>query len=159
MAWSLKELFWQSAELPRSAQPSRPGSPGEVNAVHDSTRAALAVLRDVRGVLGSIAVNSDGQILAADLPAEFSEPTAQRLGMRLSLLREVATLERGQGASCLLTCSTYQLQIHGMAWGTLGVLVAPSETPPPLDVPLKLIAARTQGAALSRPNAQPPGAR
>jgi hypothetical protein len=159
MAWSFKELFWQSAELPQPAEPARLGSPGGVNAAHDSTRLALAVLRDVRGVLGSIAVNLEGQLLAADLPAEFSEPTAQRLGMRLSLLREVASLERGHGASCLLTCSTYQLQIHGMPWGTLGVLVAPGETPPSLDVPLKLIAARTQGAPLTRHDAHPAGAR
>jgi predicted regulator of Ras-like GTPase activity (Roadblock/LC7/MglB family) len=157
--WNIKELFWRTEEIeepevPGAAAPvSAPISiPGSANAslppapVVEPRRAPLdemlLALRDVQGVVGSLAVGLDGTLWGRDLPRVFDEEATQRLASRVVQLHDALTSEGGSVDSGTLRYQGYQFHLGVAAGGLIGVLTEENVNMPALRMALRLVARR-----------------
>jgi hypothetical protein len=143
--WKLKDLFWISGDEEDDAgRAPAPRSAGAKEAARHApeVRRALQLLRDVSGVLGSLAVTNDGDLYGSDLPRAFDSGALEALGMRLSQLRAaLASADRP------LRAATFRYQGHSLFVsqldiGLVGILAEQQTNAPALDMVTKLVGQR-----------------
>lgn len=153
--WKLK--FWGSQPESESADEG-PAGVSDAESVALGTPAAqrstprpevehaLSLLRDVDGVIGSIAVANTGQLLGSDLPRLFDVGATEALAMRLSQVRaKLASAERPL-QSAAFRYETHALYVSQLASGLLGVLAEQSTHEPTLDMATRLVGQRVDAA-------------
>jgi predicted regulator of Ras-like GTPase activity (Roadblock/LC7/MglB family) len=133
--WSIKELFWRSAEVDGGIEPAEPVSAVERTVGVDGV---LRTLRDVQGVVGSVAIGVDGAVWGRDLPTTFDEESTSRLAQRLAQLYEALTSEGDQFDAAALRYQGYRFHISRALPGLLGVLTQEQVNLPALSMAMKL---------------------
>jgi predicted regulator of Ras-like GTPase activity (Roadblock/LC7/MglB family) len=134
--WKLSELFWRT----------EPVQTADGGAVEDAVSerkpnpatAALLSLRDVEGVVGSIAVQLDGSVWCRDLPPIFDADSTARLALRVAQLHEALTAEGDQFDVSALRYQGYRFHIARALPGLLGVLTREQVNLPALSMAMKL---------------------
>ena len=147
--WSFKDLFWRAAEPPLAVtEPfSSPSGPPTLNSLTNSSPprsrrepgACLDGLRDVPGVVGSVAMTLDGALLGRDLPQQFDAAVAERLGARLVQMREALVNEGDVFETATLRYQNYDLHVGQVDNMLLGVLTNEAINLPALSMALKLV--------------------
>jgi hypothetical protein len=126
--WSkVKNLFWQSAE-----------EVAELGGV----KQALETLRDLQGVLGSLAIDSSGAVLGADLPRVFDEKVVDELAQKMLALYGTLEPDSAEPMAADLEFDGYSFQIKGFASGLIGVLLDDTAQKPALRIALNLVSRR-----------------
>jgi predicted regulator of Ras-like GTPase activity (Roadblock/LC7/MglB family) len=140
--WSFKELFWRSA-APGSAVDGE----GEHAAPASGTTpraggvdAHLTTLRDIQGVVGSLAIGTDGAIWGRDLPRTFDDDSAQRLAQRLAQLHDALTSDGDEFDAAALRYQGYRFHIARAVPGLIGVLTQEQVNLPALTMAMRLVA-------------------
>jgi hypothetical protein len=107
---------------------------------------ALSLLRDVEGVIGSIAIANTGQLIGSDLPRLFDVAATEALATRLSHVRaRLASAERPLQTAAF-RYETHALYVSQLASGLLGVLAESSTHEPALDMATRLVGQRVDAA-------------
>jgi hypothetical protein len=155
-SWKLKDLFWITSDEDEDEdedEPSRAPAPRNAAAKRDvatkrpadgapEVRRALQLLRDVSGVIGSIAVANDGDVYGSDLPRAFDDAALESLAMRMSQLRAaLASADRP------LKTATFRYQGHSLFvsqldCGLVGILAEQQTNAPALDMVTRLVGQR-----------------
>lgn len=148
--WKLKDLFWQTEEEEES-DPAIP-APAEASAAAASAPRSpvvqvLELVKDIEGVLGSVAVANTGAVLGHDLPRLFDEERIERLGNRLIQLRAALAAEGSPLKSAVFRYESYDLRLSQQPWGMLGVLSEHRADTPALTMALKVIGQRVESLA------------
>lgn len=126
--WSkVKNLFWQSAD--------------EVDEAPE-VKQALETLRDLPGVLGSLAIDFSGVVHGADLPRVFDQKTVDELAQRMLALCAALEPDSAQPLAANLEFEGYSFQIKGFASGLVGVLLDQTVQKPALSMALNLVSRR-----------------
>jgi hypothetical protein len=139
--WKFKDLFWISgtdAEPPPDPDSSGKG-PAEDEVGIDRT---LSMLRDVKGVVGSIAVANAGDLLGSDLPRAFDGTAKDALAMRLTQLRAALASAEHPLKSAAFRYQGHSLFVSQREWGLLGVLAESQTHEPALDMVARLVSQR-----------------
>lgn len=143
-SWKLKDLFWissgdeedEASPAARHSATKRPA--GEASEVHR----ALQLLRDVSGVLGSIAVTNDGDVCGSDLPRAFDAATLESLGMRLSQLRAALASADRPMKTAAFRYQGHSLFVSQLDFGLVGILAEQQTNAPALDMVTRLVGQR-----------------
>jgi hypothetical protein len=142
--WKLKDLFWISGsdadEPPAAADPgsaNKSSTEGELPIDH-----TLCTLRDVKGVVGSIAVANSGDVLGSDLPRAFDGTAKDALAMRLTQLRAALASAEHPLKSAAFRYQGHSLFVSQREWGLLGVLAEAQTHEPALDMVARLVSQR-----------------
>lgn len=172
--WRLRDLFRGSSSEPEGPAPSRPPAAeapsnappaqlmsddptGEdagldveivVTQVPPVERVThtLSLLRD-EGVVGSIAVGDEGDVLGADLPRLFEgEPTAS-LVLRLTELREALATGGSPLGTATFRYEGHSLYVSQLGSCVLGVLADQRAREPALDMAARLVGQRLDADA------------
>ena len=126
--WSkVKNLFWQS---------------GEGVDERAEVQQALETLRDLQGVLGSLAVDFSGVVHGADLPRVFDQKTVEELAHRMLVLCATLQVDSAEPVTANLEFEGYGFQVKGFAGGLIGVLLDPTVQKPALSMALNLVSRR-----------------
>jgi hypothetical protein len=152
--WKLKELFWQSAEEDELT-PSEPAnareSPLEAGARQRTPLVqVLELMKDVDGVVGSLAVANGGTLLGDDLPRLFDRARVARLGNRVLQLRAALAGEGAPLKSAAFRYESYDLHLSQLPWGVLGVLSEHRAESPALAMALKVVGQRVESVLAER---------
>lgn len=159
--WKLK--FWgsQAESEPADEDPpvdlSDAGSDAlsapapELAAPRPRVEQALALLRDVEGVVGSIAIANTGQLLGSDLPRLFDVGATEALAMRVSQVRARLASAGGALQTAAFRYETHALHVSQLASGLLGVLAERSAHEPALDMATRLVGQRVDAALEATP--------
>ena len=127
--WSkFKRLFWQPAD--------DDGDDG------DAVGEALSALRDLDGVVGSIAVDASGGVRAADLPRIFDRATLELIGSKMVELRSTLTSDAREPISGSLVFEGHSFHVKSFPLGMVGVLLNDSAHKPALTLALNLVSRR-----------------
>lgn len=143
MSTWLKELFWRSAEF----EENQPGSVPVESAKAPPNSGVLAGLRDVEGVIGSLALTRDGGLVGQDLPHVLDEATVRRLATRLSQLGDALLTSGGDFESSTLHFENYQLHLGLLSPGLIGVVTEERVNQPALNMALRVAARRLASEA------------
>jgi predicted regulator of Ras-like GTPase activity (Roadblock/LC7/MglB family) len=163
--WNIKDLFWRTDEVDDvdeavlssvdsakgtgSHAPTSQPDPrsGVVHLARGPLDDVLASLRDVQGVVGSLAVGTDGVMWARDLPAIFDEDSTQRLAARLVQLYEALGSDGSALESGTLRYQAYHFHLGVVSSGVVGVLAEEHVNLPALRMALRLVGRRLATAA------------
>lgn len=135
--WSLRELFWQSDDVELADSQSNPNT--QVQPTQPAVASLLRPLRDVQGVVGSLAIGLDGSVWAHDLPPTFDDDSTARLALRLAQLHEALTSEGDQFDAGALRYQAYRFHVARALPGLLGVLTQDQVNLPALAMGMKLV--------------------
>lgn len=133
--WDLKRLFWITEDEPEAPDQEGASSRRRVDE-------ALASLRDIEGVVGSIAVGCDGAVLGSDWPKVFDESTIVGVGERIARLCSRLQNDADEFVGATLTYGELRLHLGVVAAGVVGVLADPRAKPPGLAMGIKLVGRR-----------------
>ena len=118
----------------------------QLSTPRDRVEHALSLLRDVDGVIGSIAIANTGQLLGSDLPRLFDVGATEALATRLTHVRaKLASADRPL-QSAAFRYETHALYVSQLASGLLGVLAESSTHEPALDMATRLVGQRVDAA-------------
>ena len=136
--WSkFKGLFWQPAE------DEDDDDDGSDNDADDGNVAeALSALRDLEGVVGSIAVDAAGSVRASDLPRIFDRPTIELIGSKMVELRSVLTNDPREPVAGGLEFEGHSFYVRSFALGMVGVLFTNGAHTSALTLALNLVSRR-----------------
>lgn len=126
-------------------------APPELAAPRPRLEQALSLLRDVEGVVGSIAVGNTGQLLGSDLPRLFDVGATEALAMRVSQVRAKLASAGGPLQTAAFRYETHALHVSQLASGLLGVLAEQSAHEPALDMATRLVGQRVDAALEATP--------
>jgi predicted regulator of Ras-like GTPase activity (Roadblock/LC7/MglB family) len=112
---------------------------------------ALSSLRDVEGIIGSFVVNSDGVLVAQDLPAYFAG-VAEEVGPRVHRLCDALSLSEGAVSTCTVRYSNHKLALRSVNGALLAVLTVASVNAPALRMAMNLVARKCAAQDLSNPD-------
>ena len=127
--WSkFKRLFWQPAE-----DDDDDGA---------ALREALSALKDLDGVVGSIAIDASGSVRASDLPRIFDPASIELLGSKMVELRLALTSDAREPISGRLEFEGYSFHVRSFPLGMVGVLLTESAHEPALTMALNLVSRR-----------------
>lgn len=149
--WSLRELFWRNDDVDVAEAETLPSS--ELQRAPSAASSVLAPLRDVQGVLGSLAIGLDGSVWARDLPPTFDDDSTARLAQRLAQLHEALSSEGDQFDAGALRYQAYRFHIARALPGLLGVLTQDQVNLPALAMAMKLVSRKL--SSLSQQEAWP----
>lgn len=135
--WSLRELFWRNDDIDVAASEAHPSS--ELQRTPSAASSVLAPLRDVQGVLGSLAIGLDGAVWVRDLPPTFDDDSTARLALRLAQLHDALSSEGDQFDAGALRYQAYRFHIARALPGLLGVLTQDQINLPALAMAMKLV--------------------
>jgi hypothetical protein len=140
------ELRWITSADDEPAAPAR--EPAEAAARNDSSpvQRVLSMLRDVNGVVGSIAVANAGDVLGSDLPRVFDGAAIEALAMRLSQLRAALASADRPMTFATLRYHGHSLFVSQLDGGILGVLAESKTHEPALDMVARLVGQRLEAA-------------
>lgn len=145
--WKIKDLFWVS---PASEGSEPAGTALDVDVVLDeSTRApqvdqVLSMLRDVDGVVGSIAIANAGDVIGSDLPRMFDGAAMEGLAMRLSQLRAALASADKPLKTAAFRYENHALHISQLSCGLIGVLAELRTHEPALEMAARLVGQRLE---------------
>jgi hypothetical protein len=156
--WKLKDLFWVSSTeaeaAPVSTSPkievtASSEAPLEVDVELSAPRnpqveKVLTMLRDVDGVVGSVAVTNAGELLGSDLPRLFEAPGLDALALRLSQLRAALLSADTPMKTAAFRYDGHALHISQLDCGLLGVLAELRTHEPALDMAARLVGQRLE---------------
>lgn len=150
--WKIKDLFWinsddeeeEASRAPRRAAGKH--APEQVPEV----RRALQMLRDVSGVLGSLAVTNDGDVCGSDLPRAFDAAALESLGMRLSQLRAALASADRPMKTATFRYEGHSLFVSQLDFGLVGILAEQQTNAPALDMVTRLVGQRLSAAVPRR---------
>jgi hypothetical protein len=150
--WKLKDLFWQTREeeVPDSVPPDAAALAHEP-AQRSPVVQVLELVKDIEGVLGSVAVANTGAVLGHDLPRLFDRERIERLGNRLLQLRAALAAEGSPLKAAVFRYENYDLRLNQLPWGMLGVLSEHRAESPALTMALKVIGQRVESTLTARP--------
>jgi hypothetical protein len=132
--WSkFKGLFWQPAEDDDDHGDADDG---------DAVTEALSALKDLDGVVGSIAVDASGSVRASDLPRIFDRATIELLGSKMVELRSALTNDAREPISGSLEFEGHSFHVKSFPLGMVGVLHTDSAHKPALAMALNLVSRR-----------------
>ena len=132
--WSkFKRLFWQPAD------DSDAGDAGDAG---DAVAEALSALKDLDGVVGSIAVDESGGVRASDLPRIFDRATIELIGSKMVELRSTLRSDARETISGSLEFEGHSFQVKSFPLGMVGVLLTDSAHKPALSMALNLVSRR-----------------
>jgi predicted regulator of Ras-like GTPase activity (Roadblock/LC7/MglB family) len=177
MGFKFKELFWVSderddddgRETPPGPAPfsgSAPAAPPSATGVSSEVQVspvsghrlqggqveiqrALATLRDVSGVVGSLLIGTDGVLLACDLPAFFQAETPERVAGRIAQLYAAVGQAGEPRQKIAARYGQHVFHIAESPAGLIGVLAEQECNGPALGMALRLVGRRISGAASS----------
>jgi len=109
----------------------------------------LSMLRDVDGVVGSLAVANGGDVLGSDLPRLFDREAMETLALRLSQLRAALSSADTPLRTAAFRYESHALHVSQLDCGLLGVLAELTTHEPALEMASKLVGQRLE-AAVSR---------
>jgi len=136
--WSkFKELFWQPAEDDDTENDTAGNSNG-----NQEVAEALSTLKDLDGVVGSIAIDTAGNVCACDLPRVFDSATIDLIGSRMVELRSVITGDAREPISGSLEFEGHAFHVKSFPLGMVGVLFDESAHKPALSLALNLVSRR-----------------
>src|SRR5688500_4099885 len=132
--WSkFKGLFWQPAE-----DDDDDGHEGNGSAVEE----ALSALKDLDGIVGSIAVDASGSVRASDLPRIFDRASIELIGSKMVELRSALTNDAREPVSGSLEFEGHSFHVKSFPLGVVGVLLTDSAHRPALTMALNLVSRR-----------------
>lgn len=108
----------------------------------------LSSLRDVDGIVGSFVVNSDGELIAQDLPAYFAG-VAEEVGPRVLRLRDALALSEGPVSACTVRYANHKLSFRSVPGAVLAVLAVATVNAPALRMAMNLVARKCASEDLS----------
>jgi predicted regulator of Ras-like GTPase activity (Roadblock/LC7/MglB family) len=134
---SVKRLFWQ------------PGDTDEPGAVDSASPASaqgreLVLLRDVPGVIGSVTVQLNGDVLACDLPRLFDAETVRQVATRIIQLYAAMSSDGSEFTNANIAYKGYQLHVERLTTGLLGVLAHENLDRAALGMAIRLIGRRLE---------------
>lgn len=151
--WKIKDLFWVSEPDSEPAAPAPMGAPSAAPAASPAQPSpvdhVLSLLRDVDGVVGSLAVANGGDVLGSDLPRLFDREAMQTLALRLSQLRAALFSADTPLRTAAFRYESHALHVSQFDSGLLGVLAELRTHEPALEMACKLVGQRLE-AAVSR---------
>lgn len=133
-----KGLFWQPAEDDDTEDADTSGN-GNGN---PEVAEALSTLKDLDGVVGSIAIDAAGSVCASDLPRVFDSTTIDLIGSRMVELRSVLTGDACEPISGSLEFEGHGFHVKSFPLGMVGVLFDESAHKPALSMALNLVSRR-----------------
>lgn len=137
--WSkFKRLFWQAAEDDDAGD----GDTQDPGRSSNEVAEALSALKDLDGVVGSIAIDASGGVRAADLPRVFDSATIELIGSRMVALRAVLTEDAREPISGSLEFEGHSFHVKSFPLGMVGVLLDESAHKPALSMALNLVSRR-----------------
>jgi hypothetical protein len=145
--WKFKDLFWiTSTDDEPVASGQEPAREPATRSDSNSVQRVLSMLRDVNGVVGSIAVANAGDVLGSDLPRVFDGAALEALAMRLSQLRAALASADQPMRSAALHYQGHSLFVSQLECGVLGVLAESKTHEPALDMVARLVGQRLEAA-------------
>ncbi|HSC86870.1 MAG TPA: hypothetical protein VLC09_06345, partial [Polyangiaceae bacterium] len=99
----------------------------------------LSSLRDVDGIVGSFVVNSDGDLVAEDLPAYFAG-VAEQVAPRAVRLRDALSLTEGSVSACTIRYADHKLSLRSVHGALLAVVASQGVNAPALRMAMNLVA-------------------
>jgi hypothetical protein len=145
-SWKLKDLFWitstEDEDEPSPAPAQRNAAAKKVAGAAPEVRRALQLLRDVSGVLGSIAVTNDGDVYGSDLPRAFDASALDSLGMRMSQLRAALASADRPMKTATFRYQGHSLFVSQLDFGLVGILAEQQTNAPALDMVTRLVGQR-----------------
>lgn len=125
--WSkFKALFWE---------PAADDDDGEV-------AEALETLKELPGVVGSVAIDSAGSVRAYDLPRIFDETMVDLIGARMVELRSALTTNDQESISGSLEFEGHSFHVRAFPRGMVGVLLDDGAHRPTIGMALNLVSRR-----------------
>lgn len=125
-----KALFWEPA-----ADDDDADDDGEV-------AEALDTLKELQGVVGSIAIDRAGSVRAYDLPRVFDETMVELIGARMQELRSVLTTNDQDQISGSLEFEGHSFHVRAFPRGMVGVLLNDGAHRPTIGMALNLVSRR-----------------
>ncbi len=120
----------------------------------------LESLKDIAGVAGSFAMDSDGEVFANAMPAYVQTEDLGRIAPRLQWVIEAASELQVEQEWCTLYFESYHLQVALFAGGSLVVLTEPEVNGRALRMAAKILCRKLErivdGTASSRNTLPPP---
>lgn len=145
-SWKLKDLFWitsdEEGDDPSPARAQLGADAKKAAAKAPEVRRALQLLRDVSGVLGSIAVTNDGDLCGSDLPRAFDASALESLGMRMSQLRAALASADRPMKTATFRYQGHSLFVSQLDFGLVGILAEQQTNAPALDMVTRLVGQR-----------------
>jgi len=137
--WSkFKGLFWQPAEDDDDEDDDTNG-PGDSDS---EVAEALSALKDLDGVVGSIAIDASGSVRASDLPRVFDTASIELIGSRMVELRSVLAKDAREPLSGSLDFEGHSFHVKSFPLGMVGVLIDDNAHKPALSMALNLVSRR-----------------
>jgi hypothetical protein len=112
---SVKRLFWEPGD---SEEPSSREQPALIS---EPVR-ALCPLREVPGVIGSLAVDPNGNLVACDMPPLFDDAALHQVATRILQLYAAVGSDGSDFNSATVAYQGYQLHVERLRAALLGVL-------------------------------------
>lgn len=135
--WSkFKALFWEPAD-------DDADDDGEMTE-------ALETLKELPGVVGSIAIDSTGSVRAHDLPRVFDQSMVELIGARMLELGSVLTPTDQEALSGSLEFEGHSFHVRAFPRGMVGVLLNDGAHRPTIGMALNLVSRRV-AARLAAP--------
>jgi hypothetical protein len=143
-SWKLKDLFWITTSDDDDDEPASPRNAAAKQAKGEApeVRRALQLLRDVSGVVGSIAVTNDGDLCGSDLPRAFDVRALEALGMRMSQLRAALASADRPMKTATFRYQGHSLFVSQLDFGLVGILAERQTNAPALDMVTRLVGQR-----------------
>jgi predicted regulator of Ras-like GTPase activity (Roadblock/LC7/MglB family) len=142
-SWKLKDLFWITTGDDEDEPPApRDAAAKKGTREAPEVRRALQLLRDVSGVLGSIAVTNDGDLCGSDLPRAFDASALEALGMRMSQLRAALASADRPMKTATFRYQGHSLFVSQLDFGLVGILAEQQTNAPALDMVTRLVGQR-----------------
>lgn len=120
----------------------------------------LDSLKDVAGVAGSFAMDTDGEVFINAMPSYVQSEELGKIAPRVSWIAEAAAELQVQNEWCTLFFSSYHLQVAPFAGGRLVMLTEPGVNARALRMAAKILCRKlermAEGIASSRNSAAPP---
>jgi hypothetical protein len=149
--WKLKDLFWQMPEEEGATTAAASDTAADAGALQRAPVVqVLELVKDVEGVVGSLAVANTGTLLGDDLPRIFDRARIERLGNRLVQLRAALAGEGIPLRSAVFRYESYDLHLNQLPWGVLGVLSEHRADSPALTMVLKVVGQRVESTLATR---------
>lgn len=133
--WSkFKALFWEPAEDDAEADDDDDAAGEMAEALH--------TLKELDGVVGSIAIDSSGSVRACDLPSVFDADMVELIGTNMVELRSTLTTNDDEALSGSLEFEGHSFHIRAFPRGMVGVLLAEGAHRPTIGMALNLVSRR-----------------
>lgn len=142
--WKLS--FWGSKAPPEPVDAELAPAAPEGSPRRPEVEDALSMLRDIEGVVGSIAIANTGQLLGSDLPRLFDSGATQALATRISQVRGMLASAGAPLQTAAFRYETHALHVSQLASGLIGVLAESSTHEPALEMATRLVGQRVDAA-------------